>query len=506
MKLVTKLVLGFALLLTLSVAAGWYLLRVVDRLHEDNRRLTEISFRVVDLTREIRATLDVLGEFSEKYLALGGDREYYARLEQYRAEIGADMARLRTLGVSEAEARELDRLDALWRSYLDAIPPREREILREPSGRTGGRLPAPSADRLAELGSELARRLADHLGRLDAQLGAVLEASRRTMESRIATSAADARRAAWTGRVAAVVSLLAATALALGIVVSVRRPLERLTRGTRTLARGDFSHRVPVAGSRELAALAEDFNAMAARLGELDRLKQDFVAGVSHDLKAPLASIEETNRFLLEELAGPLEPRQRKMVELNLQASERLSAMIRDLLHQRRFESGELEYDVAPQRLRELIEAAVGEVVRLRAGPEPSIEIDVEGDPVVDGDRSLLLQVFRNLLANAVKFTPPGGRLGVRLRPDRRSGALVEVWDTGPGVPDELKDRIFERFQRGDPEGRGRQGTGLGLAIAQAIVRGHGGDIRLEDREGGGSRFVVRLPASPPPGSSVGRR
>lgn len=506
MKLVTKVALGFALLLALSVATGWHLLQVLDRLHRDNVQLTEISFRVADLTREIRANLDVLGEFSEKYLALGGDREYFARLEQYRAEVSADMGRLRRLEVVASEARELDRLQRLWQDYLDEVPPREREILD--AGRSG----ASGPDRLASSVPPLSDLLAGHLGSLDDQLATLLETSRSAMEDRVAATAAHARRAVWAARGATLLGLLAAVGVALGIVLSVRRPLAQLTRGTRTVAAGDFSHRVPVEGSPELAALAEDFNAMASRLGELDQLKQDFVAGVSHDLRAPLASISETTRFLLEGLGGPLEPRQRRMLELNLQAAARLSAMIADLLDQRRLESGAIEYEIGRHDARELVEAAVAEAEHLARDKNLRLDVDLpdlppppDGPLVIEGDRPLLLQTLRNLITNAVKFTPEGGQLGVRLRRDGASGVLVEVWDTGPGVPAALRERIFERFYRNDPDGKGRQGTGLGLAIARTIVEGHGGEIWVESGADGGSRFLVRLPESPPPGSPASR-
>ncbi len=486
MNLVSKIVLGFALLLALAATAGWQLLSVVGRLHDENRQLAEISFEVADLGRAIRSSLDVLSEFSDKFLVLR-DRDYFARLEQYRAEVGADLARLQGLDLAPAESAEVDRLAALWTSYLREIPPRERRVLE-------GSATGAGPEDLAALGSAHAERFAA----MERQISRLLEVSRRVAEERVAASARAAVRAAGTARTAAAIGLLAALTVAGAIVVSIRRPLVELTRGTRVLARGDFTHRVPPAGSPELAALAEDFNTMAERLGELDRLKQDFVAGVSHDLRGPLASMEETTRVLLEGLAGPLEPRQRRMLELNLRANERLSALIGDLLDLRRLESGRIEYDLAPFDPVELIREAVAEI----DGPLRRRELDLATEltpplPAIEGDRALLLQAVRNVLSNAVKFTPDGGRLGVGVRPSG-DGVTFEVWDSGPGVPDAAKTRIFDRFYRADGEGRGRQGTGLGLAIARTIVQTHDGSIRVEDREGGGSRFLLELPARPP--------
>jgi len=508
-RLVTKVAVGFALLLALMTVTGWRLLTVIDRLHADNQQLSQISFRVADLGREIRSTLDVLDEFGEKFLALGGDRRYFASLEQYRAEVGADLARLRALDLSAGERDEVDRLAELWKAYLDEIPSRERSVL--------GPSRTPRAS-LAALGASQA----EHLGRVDRQLESLLDVSRSTMERRVAESAADARQAARAARLAVAVALALAAFLSATIILSIRKPLARLTRGTRVLAEGDFSHRVPVGGSPELASLAEDFNTMAERLGDLDRLKQDFIAGVSHDLRAPLASMEETTRLLLEGLAGPIEPQQRRMLEINLRANERLSAMIGDLLDLRRLTSGKVEYDMAALDAGGLARDAAAEVEELARRKELSLTADAAPSPLpLEGDRSLLLQTLRNLLTNAIKFTPDGGTLGIRTvrapaptsslasdspgtpEASRRpadgapglDGVLFEVWDSGPGVPDAAKRRIFERFYRSDPDRKGRQGTGLGLAIARTIVQDHGGELWVEDRDGGGSRFLVLLPS-----------
>ncbi len=502
MRLVTKVAVGFALLLALMTVAGWRLLTVIDRLHADNRQLSRISFRVADLGRQIRTTLDVLDEFGEKFLALGGDRRYFASLEQYRADVSADLARLEALDVSAEERDEVDRLASLWAAYLKEIPPREHAVLdvqrSVPLDRTG----------LAALGADQA----DHLGRIDSQLESLLDVSRTTMERRVTESAADARQAAGTARLAAAFALAVAIFLSVTLILSIRRPLAQLTRGTRVLAEGDFTHRVPVSGSPELASLAEDFNSMAERLGELDRLKQDFIAGVSHDLRAPLASMEETTRLLLEGLAGHIGPQQRRMLEINLRANERLSAMIGDLLDLRRLTSAKVEYEIARHDGASLARAAVTEVEELARRKDLTLTADVSPRPMpLEADRALLLQALRNLLTNAVKFTPNGGAIGLRAAPAAafegragdgaaadEDGVVFEVWDSGPGVPDAAKRRIFERFYRSDPDRKGRQGTGLGLAIARTIVQDHGGDLWVEDRAGGGSRFLVHLPTSRP--------
>ena len=144
---------------------------------------------------------------------------------------------------------------------------------------------------------------------------------------------------------------------------AINSPLRELTRGTRSIASGEFSHRIPVKGPSEFAELARDFNSMSEKLGELDQMKKDFVAHVSHELKAPLAAIRQTLAVTLEEVTGPINDAQRRLLQLSRNSAERLSAMVANLLDVSRLEAGTMEYEMGSQDIVSHRQAGRGRVL-----------------------------------------------------------------------------------------------------------------------------------------------
>ncbi|MER3418676.1 MAG: hypothetical protein C4343_06200, partial [Chloroflexota bacterium] len=310
--------------------------------------------------------------------------------------------------------------------------------------------------------------------------------------------------------------LLAIAFVALGLSVVVAAvladrfatPLRRLTEAARRLAEGDLSSRVPPpyagAGSAEIAELARQFNAMAARLQESVEIirrdrdrSRDFLADVSHELRTPIAAL----RTFIELLQGPAgsDPDARaEFLESSRQQLERLDWLAQNLLELSKLESGLLELDLRPDDLRACVESAVeqAEAAARRRGIE--LALHLPDDPLrIRHDPQRIGQVVANLVGNALKFTPRGGRVDVRLAPSR-DGALLEVRDTGVGIDASELPRIFERFYRGSPANEARSsGSGLGLAIVKSIVDMHGGRITVESRLGVGSSFRVWLPRDP---------
>lgn len=314
---------------------------------------------------------------------------------------------------------------------------------------------------------------------------------------------------------AASIALVLSLFVSFFVVQSISAPLKQLTRGTRAIAEGKFFYRLDTSHRDEFSQLAKDFNTMTERLNDLDRMKRDFVAHVSHELKSPLASMQETVQALLDLVPGELTEKQQRLLELNLQNGRRLSSLIRNLLDMSRMEAGVMEYDLRGNNLAALMKIAVDETEAL-AG-EKQIRLRTEAPPnplegMCDGDR--VIQVVKNLLSNAVKFSPNRSDIEVRLHavrevPEgvpaarceclRRSAAdgfaLLEVIDSGIGVPDEHKEKIFEKFHQ-VKQGKKipGQGAGLGLAISWTIAEAHGGAIWVEDNSSGGSTFKVVLP------------
>jgi signal transduction histidine kinase len=314
-----------------------------------------------------------------------------------------------------------------------------------------------------------------------------------------------------------VTGILAAVALfALGLSVLVsagmaRRfttPLRRLTEASRGLAEGDLTRRVPPgevrAGSSELAELAIQFNTMADRLQESVEIirrdrdrSRDFLADVSHELRTPLAALRMFNELLKEGAADDPEARA-EFLESSGQQIERLDWLAQNLLELSKLDSGLVLLDLRPDDLRAAVETAVEQTRAAATRRGVGLTVHLPDAPIrVRHDPQRIGQVVANLVANAVKFTPRGGSVGVDVAATA-DGARIEVVDTGVGIDPTELPHIFERFYRGSRANEARSsGSGLGLAIVRSIVDMHGGNVEVESRVGAGSRFTVTLPRDP---------
>lgn len=228
-------------------------------------------------------------------------------------------------------------------------------------------------------------------------------------------------------------------------------------------------------------------------LRRLERVRQDFVANVSHEFKTPLTAIQGFAETLL---SGALEDPQhnRRFLEIIRDHAARLAALTNDLLKLARIEAGKLELEFGPVNLLELVERCAETTLLKASRKQIALETEVPpGFPAVRGDAGLLREVLQNLLDNAVQYTPAGGRIRVSATARARE-AVITVEDTGIGIPLADQERIFERFYRVDA-GRSREagGTGLGLSIAKHIVEAHGGHLRVESEVGHGSKFWFSL-------------
>lgn len=236
-----------------------------------------------------------------------------------------------------------------------------------------------------------------------------------------------------------------------------------------------------------------DLHDLRPRL-EAERLKGEFIAAVSHELRTPLAVISG----LAELLKGEVPEEAQESVELILEAAFRLKTMVDNLLDTSRLEAGRFEVSRRPVNLRPLLQdlARSFQGVARLSGVE--FQVALEELPLLEADPDRVVQVAGNLLSNAFKFTPPGGRVYLRARQEGDK-VVLEVEDTGPGIPKEELPKLFQRYARAkNAQTRGVSGTGLGLFISKHIVEAHGGRIEVESEEGKGSLFRVILPVYGP--------
>ena len=501
MRVATKVAVGSGLLAAMLISVLAYFMLVVDRLVAVNRNLTAVQFRTTTVALDLLGQLGQLEEYARKFFVTR-DPGYADLVSNSRDAFATGLAELEKLAARGGAPATVGRLADEWHRFAFASVPR---------GQMAAKLDATSDP-------DLLVALAAPLERLNQQTWAVLDSSRAGIAAQVASAAAAGRDAQRLSLALAAVAVLAAALIVVLTVRSIGEPLRRLTEGTRAVARGTFSYHLEAPRGDEFAELADDFNTMVRRLGELDRVKREFVSHASHELRTPLVAMQETNRLLLDGLPGPLTERQRRLLQLNLQGSRRLSAMISNLLNLARLEAGTMTYDFRACDLATLVRSAVGELEAWAQERGVGFLVEVPSDPVVvecDPDRTM--QVAVNLLDNAAKFSPAQQQVTVRLRPTdslppeaprdvvtalagsrpRGPYAALEVADLGPGVPDREKRRVFERYRQGETAQRTR-GLGLGLAICREIVRAHGGAVWVSDNSPSGSVFSVVLPVHRP--------
>ncbi|MCX4915597.1 HAMP domain-containing sensor histidine kinase [Streptomyces sp. NBC_00687] len=288
------------------------------------------------------------------------------------------------------------------------------------------------------------------------------------------------------------IGVLGAGAAGLWVARAGLRPVDKLTETVEHVARTeDLTVRIPVEGNDEIARLSESFNSMTASLASSRELQQQLIADAGHELRTPLTSLR-TNIELLtrsEETGRPIPPADRKalLASVTAQMTE-LAALIGDLQTLSRSDEAHAGDRVEVVALQDTVEAALRRA-RLR-GPELTITADLE-PWFVRAEPSALERAIVNILDNAVKFSPPGGTVDVRLH----AGEL-SVRDHGPGIPTDELPHVFDRFWR-SPDARALPGSGLGLSIVARTVQQAGGEVSLRPAEDGGTIATVRLPGAP---------
>jgi two-component system sensor histidine kinase GlrK len=277
----------------------------------------------------------------------------------------------------------------------------------------------------------------------------------------------------------------------------VGRPIRQIDRAIDAIGHGRLNEPVNVQGPADLRALGRQLEWLRVRLGEIAEERNRFLRHMSHELKTPLANLREGTELLLEGAVGQLDNEQREVAGILRENSLRLQRLIENLLSYSEWQAKRRGLDLAELQLPSLVSAAV-EAYQLPITAHRLALVRQVDDVTFTGDRTKLRLILDNLVSNAVKFTPEGGTITVRGHRDA-DDVVIEVADTGPGIPAAERARIFEAFyQGGTPQGGLVRGTGIGLSVVQEFVQAHGGTIELVDGEFPGAHFKVKVPVSLP--------
>jgi len=269
---------------------------------------------------------------------------------------------------------------------------------------------------------------------------------------------------------------------------------------------------ISLVAHRRITAITQENRRLEERAVGLDQMKKHFISHVSHELKAPLASMQETTHLVLERIPGPLTEKQERLLQLNLQSGKRLATMIGNLLDLSRLEAGVVDYEMQLQDVGEIAQSVIVELGPQAIDKGLRFLTDIPSEPLMTVcDPNRIVQILQNLLENAMRFSPRNGFVSLHMSPVKNPPApasrlasstngyiMLAISDTGPGIEDTHKEGVFRTFY---PVRQGKkapgQSLGLGLAICRALVEAHNGAIWLEDNPTGGSVFFIVLPRAP---------
>lgn len=286
-----------------------------------------------------------------------------------------------------------------------------------------------------------------------------------------------------------IAGVIVSTVLTIFMIRRFLVPIDKLINALRKVAEGDFSVQMDSkGGAAEIKKMNANFNKMVKELNGIETLRNDFIVNVSHEFKTPIASIEGYATLLLDDDL-PKEDRLEYGKRI-LESTRRLSSLTSNVLKLSRLETQEYQPVQTAFFLDEQLRQAILSLENVWSGK--ALEIDMELPSLIyQGNEELLMQVWINIFSNAVKFTPPGGVITVRM--DQADGWVnVMISDTGTGMDEETQKHVFDKFYQGDRT-RNMEGNGLGLALVKKIVDLCGGKIRLESHSGDGTTFCVSL-------------
>jgi two-component system sensor histidine kinase GlrK len=288
--------------------------------------------------------------------------------------------------------------------------------------------------------------------------------------------------------------LVPMTILAVGLFTFLfGRPIRAIDRAINELGRGKFSRPISIRGPRDLEKLATQLDWLRLRLLELAQEKNRFLRHMSHELKTPLANIREGTELLVDGAVGELQGSQREVAGILRENSVKLQHLIENLLSFSAWQAKSTGLEISEFKLRPLIKGVLENQQLTLIAQRVRLDVRIE-DLTTQADRGKLRLILDNLLSNAIKFTPRGGTIAIHALGERDQ-LVIDVIDSGPGIPTDERNRIFEAFYQGKtPQGGHVKGTGIGLSVVTEFVNAHGGAIEIIDRPAGGAHFRIRLP------------
>ncbi len=475
----SRLIIGYLIIFILVMAVSAYAALKLHEFNVGNRHILSIDNRIVNYKKKLADSIMSQQRYENEYI-LSKDVILYEQFLLAKGEFDKYLMEVLSIADTPPKKDSLKRVRATSERYQFLIK-KESELIRE--NRSYDKKWYEQEKEKASVGMMKELEMLEVYSWQDIS-------DRMKM---LAEAGAFARNVII---IIAIAAIFLVTITSFSITRSIADPLTILMDKTREVSEGVFECDLKISSPPEIFELTKAFNSMCSKLKAVDKMKSDFFSTMSHELRTPLTSIKEGTSLLLEGVGGAITDKQQKLLTILSEESNRLISLVSSLLDLSKMEAGMMIYHLEQASLAPLIVQAVTEITPLVEAKRIILETKIgEELPMMKMDSERILQALRNLIGNAVKFTPDGGRVRVSARPVD-GGVEVLVADTGPGIPLEKLTAIFDKFQQVSAPGSYRTwGTGLGLALVKQIIKSHGGKVWAESQPGQGSTFIFVLPA-----------
>jgi two-component system sensor histidine kinase GlrK len=464
------LLLGIGVITMPLLAAILHATFQIRRLTDFSQALVNESVRTTELIQDMFELRNSLGQKAQVYRVLGSAQDL-ANFNKQDAALNSTMGELRAvLRASEARSA-IDSFSDMQREIADAVR-------TPPPARAGG--------------GATAVRLVPDFGPLDEQAASISHYANAQKVTELA-SLEDQTNAArrllfWESSLLIPLALAATLSFTLGI----GRPIRQVDRAITELGSGNFAREISVSGPVDLQRLGQQLEWLRGRLLELAQERNRFLRHMSHELKTPLANIREGTELLMDGAVGELRPGQREVAAILQENSIKLQRMIENLLSYSAWQSNSVGLDAAEFRLRPVVKQVLENQQLTLVSQRVRLDVQVE-DLTLYADRGKLRLILENLLSNAIKYSPRGGTIVVRARAEGAQ-LVLDVADSGAGIPVPERARVFEAFHTGRAPGGHVRGTGIGLSVVHEFVQVHRGTIEIVDGQFRGAHFRIRMP------------
>ncbi len=475
----SRVLIGYLILIFLVIAMGVYTFYQMGQINEVTQSILTINNQMSDYSEKLLDLIYSQVRYEKKFI-ISKDEIFYSEFLRLRNDFDRYLGEMTQLADFSPADLSLKRIKEFYQNYQSLVQ-EEAKYLK--AGYPDSYL---SFNQKKE---EVTQSIISEIEKLKTTI-------RQNATGKIKILHEISMKLRQMGTVMAGAFIIIGILVSLFINRSITAPISILKKKTKEIGQGNFQGNLNLSSPPELAELAGAFNLMCNKLNELDKMKSDFFSFITHELRTPLSSIKMGMDLLRDGTEGPVTEGQKELLTVIEKESYRLIGLVNSLLDLSKMEAGMMSFHLQPQPIAPLIDQTIKELGPLVDSKKIILEIMVkEGLPIVKIDSEKILQALRNIISNAVKFTPEGGRVKVSAR-SADHGVEVSIADTGPGIPKENLITIFEKFQQAITDRKlSTQGTGLGLAIAKQIITHHGGKIWAESQLGHGSTFIFFLPA-----------